>query len=316
MNTNLMNTGESTRTRGIALAAVAAGVSGVAVFLNGYGVRAAPDPTVYTTAKNLVAAVVLAVIAVPAVAALVTRRAPAKPAGTGRPRMLGLLAIGVVGGSVPFVLFFEGLARASSTHAAFLHKTLVVWVALLAVALLREVIRPIHVAAIALLVTGQVALDGGLAGFEFGAGEALILGATLLWAVEVILVKRLLGDVRPATLSAARMAIGSVLLLAWLGVTGRLATLAGLDAVVWGWALLTGCILAGYVATWYAALALAPAVDVTAVLVLAAPVTAGIAAVVNGQLPGVTATVGGLLIVGGAAVIAASRRPVRALVTP
>ena len=45
--------------------------------------------------------------------------------------------------------------------------------------------------------------------------------------------------------------------------------------------LLTGVILAGYVATWFAALARAQAVDVTAVLVLAALITAGLNAVVN-----------------------------------
>jgi hypothetical protein len=60
------------RTRkGIGLAFMAAAISGVAVFINGYGVRAVPDATVYTTAKNLVAAVVL--VALAAVAALATR---------------------------------------------------------------------------------------------------------------------------------------------------------------------------------------------------------------------------------------------------
>ena len=42
----------STR-RGLTLALAAAGVSGLAVFVNAYGVRAVPDATVYTTAKNL-----------------------------------------------------------------------------------------------------------------------------------------------------------------------------------------------------------------------------------------------------------------------
>ena len=45
--------------RGIGFAFAAAAISGVAVFVNGYGVRAVPDATVYTTAKNLVAATVL-----------------------------------------------------------------------------------------------------------------------------------------------------------------------------------------------------------------------------------------------------------------
>ena len=42
---------------GITIAIGAALVSGVAVFVNGYGVKAFGDPTVYTTAKNLAAAV-------------------------------------------------------------------------------------------------------------------------------------------------------------------------------------------------------------------------------------------------------------------
>ena len=68
---------------------------------------------------------------------------------------LALLAVAVVGGSVPFVLFFEGLARAEATQAAFIHKTLVVWVVMLAVPLLRERVGPPHALAVALLIAGQ-----------------------------------------------------------------------------------------------------------------------------------------------------------------
>ena len=188
--------------RGLAFAAVAAGISGFAVFLNGYGVRAVPDATVYTVAKNLVAALVLLVL-VPVAA---TRGTPPADGGARRTpaRIGGLLAVAVVGGSLPFVLFFEGLATASSAHAAFIHKTLVVWVALLAVPLLQERLRWPHLAAIALLVTGLVLLDGGLGGFQVGTGELLILAATLLWAVETMLVKRLLRTVAVGHLALVR----------------------------------------------------------------------------------------------------------------
>jgi drug/metabolite transporter (DMT)-like permease len=49
-----------------------------------------------------------------------------------------------------------------------------------------------------------------------------------------------------------------------------------------GWVVLTGVLLAGYVATWFAALQRARAVDVTAVLVLAVPITAALDSAVNG----------------------------------
>ena len=77
-----------------------------------------------------------------------------------RGHWLALLAVAVIGGSVPFVLFFEGLARAEATQAAFIQKTLVVWVALLAVPLLKERFRAPHALAIVLLLVGQAWLAG------------------------------------------------------------------------------------------------------------------------------------------------------------
>src|SRR5215468_4205014 len=109
----------------------------------------------------------------------------------------------LIGGSVPFVLFFEGLARAQATQASFIQKTLVVWVALPAVPLLRERLGPAHVAAIAFVIAGQAALVGDTGTVTFGTGEAMILAATLLWAVEVVLAKRLLADIDARTLGAA-----------------------------------------------------------------------------------------------------------------
>jgi drug/metabolite transporter (DMT)-like permease len=291
------------KNRGIALAFGAAAISGLSVFVNGYGVRVVRDATVYTTAKNLVAALIL----IPAVMVMARGR-PALPRGgrqrTGRQRA-GLVAVAVIGGSVPFVLFFEGLARASSTHAAFVQKTLVIWVAALAVPLLGERLRAGHVAAVGLIVGGLVILDGGLRGFRFGDGELLILAATLLWAVEVVVAKRLLRDLPPATVGLARMAGGVALLLGWLAVTGRIGTLVGLSGRGWLWSVATGVILAGYVATWFTALSLAPAVDVTAVLAIGAVVTALLAHAVKGTaLPNAA---GLALLLAGAAVVAALR---------
>lgn len=264
---------------GLALAATTACISGVSVFVNSYGVRRFPDATTYTTAKNLVAAVLLGALLATVTA---SRSAEGITAPRGRAGWLGLAAIAVVGGSVPFVLFFEGLARASSTEAAFLHKTLFVWVALLAVPLLGERVRAPHVAAIALLVGGQVALAGDLSTLRLGAGETMVLGATLLWSVEVVVAKRLLADLSPLTVGTARMGGGLVVLVAWAAGRGELDALTGLDASGWGWAALTGALLFTYVATWYSALARAQAVDVTAVLVLGAVITAALDRVVKG----------------------------------
>jgi drug/metabolite transporter (DMT)-like permease len=294
--------------RGIVYALGAAVVSGVAVFLNADAIKAFPSATVATTDKNLVAAVMLAGAAVLAEArrpgaALVRPRRPAQ--------WWGLAAVAVIGGSIPFVLFFEGLAQATSVRAQFLHKTLVIWVALLALVVLRERLRPLHLAAVGLLVWGQAAIGGGVSGLSSGRGEAMILAATLLWAVEVVVAKRLLADLPPLTVALARMGGGVVLLVAWTAVTEGLPVP---DAGQLGWALLTGAILAGYVACWYAALARAGALDVTAVLVLAAPVTALLDAAARGRSLAPQG-VGLVLVAAGVALVAAAalrRTPARA----
>jgi drug/metabolite transporter (DMT)-like permease len=280
-------------------------ISGVAVFLNGYGVRAFGGSGPYTTAKNSVAALVL--LAVVLVLTRSSDRVLSRPSGPRQWATLGL--VGVVGGSVPFLLFFEGLRRASSSDAAFLHKTLVLWVALLAVPLLGERVGAIQWGAIGLLLLGQASLVGGVTtplDMPWGPGEAMVLAATLLWSVETVLVKRLLTGLTSWTVALARMGLGAALLLAWSAARGDLAAVVRLDAEQLGWVLVTGVLLAGYVATWFAALARAQAVDVTAVLVVGALVTAVLSAVVDGtdlgpQLRGL------VLVVGGASLVLAGR---------
>ncbi len=295
----------TTRAAGIVLAFAAAIASGVSIYVNGHAVRHFGDATVYTTAKNAVAGVMLLLLA------LTSARAPrVRTRPRSRRQWLALAAVAVIGGSVPFALFFEGLARAQATQAALIQKTLVVWVALLAVPLLRERFRAPHALAVALLVAGQAWLAGHAGTIAFGSGEAMILGATLLWAVEVVVAKRLLRSLAPQTVAVARMVGGTIVLLGWLVVSGRVDGLAGLGAEQWRWVLLTGLLLTAYVATWYAALARAQAVDVTAVLVFGAVVTA----VLSGAADGAPVSVlGAALVTAGAALVAGlALRPRRA----
>ncbi|MDH3606593.1 MAG: DMT family transporter [Acidimicrobiia bacterium] len=295
----------ATRQAGVLLALATATISGFAVFLNGYAVRRFGDPTLYTTAKNAVAALLLMGL----LAAVTTRHRQSSEALTlpsSRRGRWGLVLVGVIGGGIPFLLFFEGLARAESVQAAFIHKSLLLWVVLLAVPFLKEQLSWYHLAAIGLLVWGQVALVGGISDLRLGTGEAMILGATLLWSIEVVVAKRLLTDVSPLTLGVARMGVGMVVLVGWAAVSGAFGGLAGLGLSQWAWALLTGLVLTGYVATWYSALARAQAVDVSAVLVFGAVVTALLKSGVQGAaIP----SVGGLVLVtmGVAAIVAATR---------
>lgn len=303
----------STRAIGVGFAFVAAVISGVAVFVNSKGVSHFDDATVYTTAKNAIAGGLLLVLALPLLAgASRSGRRTRRPQS--RRAWLGLFSLACIGGSVPFVLFFEGLSRATATQAAFIQKTLVIWVALLAVPLLRERVRPVHLAAIALVVAGQAWLAGDAGTIVFGGGEAMILAATLMWAVEVIFVKRLVVGIDPRILAAGRMAFGVVILFAWIVVSGRTSALVGLSAEQWQWAIVTGLLLTGYVGTWYAALAFAPAIDVTAVLVFGAVITAVLSGTIDGaavDVAGIVLVTAGVALAGAAALTTQPRQVLR-----
>jgi drug/metabolite transporter (DMT)-like permease len=297
----------SRRSAGIALAFATACISGVSIYLNGRAVKHFDDATVYTTAKNLVAGVVLLGLA------LTLGSGDRTPVvSIARRRWAALLTVAVIGGSVPFVLFFDGLKQSEATQAAFIQKTLVVWVALLAVPLLKERFQWPHALAIVFLMAGQAWLAGKLGHVAFGKGEAMILVATLLWSVEIVYVKYLLSSIPPSVLAAARMALGTVLLVCWLALTGKLGDLSGLSSLQWRWVLLTGLLLTAYVATWFAALARAQAIDVTAVLVFGALVTAILSGVIDGAAIGVGGAI--LIAVGTGLVAWAALRP-RAAVT-
>lgn len=321
--------------RGVYVAGVTAAISGVSVFVNSYGVRAVSSPAVYTTAKNLVAAMVLTVAMLAAWTArsrragsmranFATPRETANPhepgaaatatrslAGVGRWR--GLAYVGVIGGGLAFVLFFNGLAQSEPASAAFWRDTLVIWVAVLAVPILRERVRWWNVAAVVCLMVGEVTLTGGVGRLSANRGEMYVLAATVLWAVEVVVAKHLLRSLSAATLSVVRMGVGAAALLAYLAATGSLGTLLTLNATQLGWALWTGLLLGAYVATWMTALSRANALDVTSVLVASALITwllelvAGTATAAGSSLGLVLIALGALLVVGASVLRVAPR---------
>lgn len=285
----------STTQRGVMLALGTAAISGLSVYINAFGVKLVPDAAVYTTAKNGVAALILVGLAL----ALGAR---GELPGLRLRQRSGLVAVALIGGSIPFVLFFSGLALATAPTAAFIHKTLFVWVALMAVPLLGERLGLIPIAALGVLLLGQVLMTPPV-GMGWGPGETMIAAATLLWSVEVIVAKRLLVGVSAPLLAASRMGLGFVFLVGYLALSGRLAGLVTLPSEALVWVLATGVLLAGYVSTWYGALRLAPATTVTSILVIAAVGTGVLSTLTTGTAPDPRVVVGYLLVVAAVAVI-------------
>ena len=211
---------------------------------------------------------------------------------------VGLTIVGVVGGGIAFLLFFTGLSMASAPSAAFIQKTMFVWVAILAVPFLSERLGFVQIAALVALAIGQ-ALVLPPRGVAWGTGETMILIATLLWAVEVVIVRRVLRAVPTPIVATGRLGIGLVVLVGYIVFTGRIGGLLALAPQAWAWILLTGLILAGYVAAWFAALRRAPATIVTSVLVGGAVITGTLQALAKGGAPSVD-LVGGYVLIAGA----------------
>lgn len=297
----------STVRAGVGLALVSATLSGVAIYLNGTIVHDFPDQTLLAAVRNSAVGMVL-------VAILLAQGRGQELRSTAARERLRLVILGVIGGGIPFALFFTGLAQATATDAAIMQKTLFIWVALLAVPFLGERLGIPQMAGLALLLGGTLLMapSGTVA---MGPGELMILAATMLWAVEVIVARRLLGSVRALPAAAARMLIGGLVLFVIVAFNGHLAQVGAWVARQWVEIALTGLILLGYVTTWYGALRRAPASTVTSVLVVAAVITAGLQALAAGTLPAPTRLEGlglvtlGAVVVTAAAVWWASGRP-------
>jgi drug/metabolite transporter (DMT)-like permease len=286
---------ESTR-KGVTWALLTAIVSGFSVYVNKFGLAQVNDPFVYTTLKN-------SLVAIGFLAAVSLLGGWREFRTFASRQWVSWLALGLVGGGIPFLLFFQGLAMASAPNAALIHKTLFLWVAPLAVPLLGEQLGWWQIAGLGALAVSVFLLQPPTA-WGWGSGETLILIATLLWAVETILAKKLLAGVTARTAALGRMGLGAMVMWLFLNLTGRAGTTLALTTTQWVWVAITSAFLLAYVWTWYSALKAAPASLVTSVLTLGAVITVVVTIVVEGQATSALQLVAMALMVLGAAAFA------------
>ncbi len=240
-------------------------ISGVSVFINKFAVTVMKDPVFFTMMKN-------SLVAIAFIGIILLFKKRKEILSLSKSQYLKLFLIGIIGGALPFILFFVGLSHTSAINGAMIHKTLFLWVAILAIPFLKERMVWQQWLGIALVFTGNLFI-GGFNGFTFNIGEIMILAATILWAVENIIAKKVLADVSSITVGASRMIIGSVLLIIYTSFSSGLGPILSLTSVQWGWVIISGALLTAYVLTWYSALARAPAIYVATLLVPATLIT-------------------------------------------
>jgi drug/metabolite transporter (DMT)-like permease len=275
---------------GLLLVLLTALISGASTFANGYAV-AGTSSAVFVTFRNLLVAFLVLPLGL-----LAFRGASERPSA----RQWGiLLVIGLVGGAIPFLLFFQGIALATAaggaTTASFLYRTLFVLATVLGIVVLRERFHWKAVVGGALLLGGNFLLMA-LTTPVWTDGSAYVLAATLLWAGEYTLSKNLLRSLPSGLVAAGRMGFGAAFLLAYLGLTSQLGAVVLFSGAQWTWVALSAVLLSAFVGAWYAGLKRVDLGVATSVLVLGYPVTWLLAVAFQGA-PLVTGELWGALLV-------------------
>lgn len=252
--------------QGALLALMTALISGISVFVNGIAVKSA-DPFLYTFMKNAGSLIFIALAALALGHIREIREIP-------RGRIPLLILIGVIGGSVPFLLFFWGLKLGGPSVSSFIFRSLFLFAGVFGYLVLKE--RPsskdllggaIILAGNALLVSGDLA---------FGFGQLLVLSATVLWALEYTISRKALADVSPAVVMGSRMLFGSLVILAFLFLDGTASSLLSVSSEALAWLFVTSLLLAGFLFCWYRALKALPVLRATSILALGGVITAGL----------------------------------------
>ena len=287
--------GEKSR-KGAYFALATAAISGFSIYINKFAVMEMEDPFIFTATKGLAVAMLLFGL-------LILPKALPELKRLSRKQWLTLGAIGCIGGSVPFLLFFHGLSLSTAASAAFIHKTLFIWVAILAVFFLGERLSKFHIAALVALVGGNILLLGWTKSWLFGGGELMIFGATLLWGIEAIIAKKFMSGVSSDVAAFGRMFFGAIVMLVYLALSGRIGVMASLSGLQIGWIALTSVLLFGYVSCYYAGLKHAPASIVASILVLGSVITSLLYAVFDAKSYSLEQVVGMLLITAAALVL-------------
>ncbi len=270
-----------------------AAVSGVSIFANNFAVKGF-NPFVFTFLKNAVVVVFLFSL-------IFLLREFNSIKSISRKQLGQLAAIGFVGGSVPFLLYFYALKMTSAINAGFLHKTLFIWATVFAFVFLKEKVSKRFIAAAILLLAGNSLLSNIS---SFGFPEALILLATVLWAAENVIAKRVLQQTYGRIVAFGRMFFGSAFILLFLALTNQISPIFELSAMQWQWVLLTSVLLFAYVFTFYTGLRFLPVHKATAILLLGQPITAFLSFAFLGKQIALTEAFGLLLTLAGVFLVA------------
>ncbi len=173
-----------------------------------------------------------------------------------------LLLIGIIGGGLGFLFYFTGLSLTTGSRAAFLHKTLPIYVTVFAFLFLKEKItRKQNMALIVMLIGTLLLLSSTINPSVFwqdpALGDILVLIGTIFWGVEnTISRKALIREESSFVISFSRMFFGGAFLFGVALLLGRLDVLMNLSQQQVASIIISSGFLFAYILFWYSAIRL------------------------------------------------------------
>ncbi len=264
--------------KGIFFALITAFISGFSIFYNKLVIIKGIDPLIFNIIKNGGVALILSLL-------LISKSNIKSFTSLSRSHWMKLILIGIIGGSLPFVLFFEGLKIVSAADANLVHKSLFIWTAFLAIPILGEKLNIWQIVGYTIVAIGNIIIFG-LSGIGINSGILMIFTSTLLWSVESIIVKIALKEIDYKIVAWGRMFIGCFMLIVIALMQNKLILLTKLSSgqII---PIFTSIILLSlYVVTLFKALKFAPVTLVTSILIIATPITNILSAIyITGNYP-------------------------------
>ena len=270
---------------GLLLVFITAIISGFSIFINSFAVKGF-DSSVFTFSKNIVVALLLFSVLLFFGQLQELKKLSAKQWGQ-------LALIGLIGGSIPFLLFFKGLQLTTGQTSAFIHKTIFIYVTVFAVIFLKEKLTYKHLIAASMLLAGNFILI--IPDFNFSIGHLLILSATIFWAAENVLAKQALKELSGNVVAFGRMFFGSLFILIFLASTKKLPLITSMSQPQYLWIMITSVFLLLYVFTYYNGLKYIEVTTATYILSLGSVITT-VLTYFNGAPISIMGSVGMLLI--------------------
>jgi drug/metabolite transporter (DMT)-like permease len=219
-----------------------------------------------------------------------------------RTRVATLVLLGALGTGLAFVLFFEGVSRASAIETALCLQVEPVYSLLFARLLLGHEITPRRGVGVALLL-GGIALAVGVEGIRGSPGISLLLLTPVCWQMSHLLVLKRLPGLAPPLLTGARYLFGGVVLCGYWALRAGPGTIPSPDVLV---PLLPLLVLQGlvtfYVGTtlWYGAITRLDLARTTAIVVPSIPILSlGASFLLLGEIASLREWAGVLLCAGG-----------------